>query len=53
MMRWILTVEINEAPCPDSVVIAEPSLDQRALVHVVRGILNLSGMKFDAEGRLI
>ena len=30
MMRWILTVEINEAPCPDSVVIADPSLDQRA-----------------------
>ena len=51
MMRWILTVEINEATCPDS-VIADPSFDQRALAHVVRGILDLAGLKFDADGRL-
>ena len=27
-------------------------LHERALAHVVRGILDLSGLKFDADGRL-
>jgi len=26
---------------------------EKALVHVVRGILDMAGLKFDSEGRLL
>jgi hypothetical protein len=53
-VRWNLPIEIDEAPYPDS-VIADLSSDfaQRAGEHVVRGVLDLIGLQFDVEGRLI
>jgi hypothetical protein len=42
-------------PYPDDVIAGdhESDFDTRALAHVVRGILDLAGLQFDAEGRLI
>jgi hypothetical protein len=31
----------------------DASRDERSLAHMVRGILDLSGLKFDSEGRLL
>jgi hypothetical protein len=52
-VHWSMPTTLDEPPYPDS-VIADPSSDfeQRALAHVVRGILDLAGVKFDADGRI-
>jgi hypothetical protein len=52
---WNMPNRLGEPAYPDNVIAGDPTrdFDARALAHVVRGILDLSGLKFDAEGRLL
>jgi hypothetical protein len=43
----------NVLPYPNDVISGNENFDYRALAHVVRGILDLAGLKFDADGRLL
>jgi hypothetical protein len=45
---------VGELAYPDNVLADgdEASADECSLAHVVRGILDLAGLKFDAEGQL-
>jgi hypothetical protein len=53
-VRWSLPCDLDEPAYPDCVINGpNEDFDRRASAHVVRGILDLAGLKFDAEGRLI
>jgi hypothetical protein len=44
---------LNDPAYPDHVMNSKACSDQRALAAVVRGVLDLAGLKFDVEGRLL
>jgi hypothetical protein len=57
-VHWNIDAEIavnTDLPFPDNVISSNrnENFDYRALGHAVRGILDLAGLKFDADGRLI
>lgn len=52
-VHWNSPVRLVDSGYPDDIIASDEAIDERVLAHVVRGILKLSGMKFDAEGRLL
>jgi hypothetical protein len=53
-VHWNHPAKLDDPPFPDDVIAGDPNrnFDERALAHVVRGILDLAGLKFDADGRI-
>lgn len=53
--HWNTTTRPGSPAYPGDVIAGDPTrdFDARALAHVVRGIFDLAGLEFDAEGRLI
>ena len=54
-MHWNEPLDPGDPAYPDDIISGNPEerFDARALAHVVRGVLDLAGLKFDAEGRCI
>jgi hypothetical protein len=52
-VRWSLP-NLGEPAYPDCVINGpNEDFDRRASAHVVRGVLDLAGLKFDPEGKLL
>jgi hypothetical protein len=53
----IATATLSSQVCtsskPDMPEVGSPGFNYHSLAHVVRGILDMSGLKFDQDGRLI
>jgi hypothetical protein len=52
-VHWNSLLSVFDPPYPDDIIASEQTLDVRVLAHGVGGILDLSGLKFDAKGRLL
>jgi hypothetical protein len=52
-IHWNSPAFVDDPAYPNYVIASDEDIDVRVLAHVVRGILELSCLKFDADGRLL